>query len=147
MLNLFLKPAAQTIVIRTKIMRRTNVGKRIAPLIGTFLFSTGAIAQPAPSERFVDVRNPEQVPTARYGRGEDVDLSLIIEEWRDRFPATPVFVCTCRNQSCGDTEAWPFREFTLYQPFVALGDTNATNNETTGFKCFDIETGLTPKLQ
>ena len=29
-------------------------------------------------------RNPDQVPTARYARGEDVDLSLIVEEWRDR---------------------------------------------------------------
>ena len=138
-------------------MRRTGVGRLVAPLLSPLLFSAVALNQPvlaqtertqsdlAQSERFVNVRNPDQVPTARYGRGEAVDLSLIIEEWRDRFPATDVFICTCRNQSCGDSASWPFREFTLYQPFVALGDTNAANNESTGFKCFDIDTGRTPR--
>ena len=117
-----------------------------AGALGALLFSTAAMAQPERlTERLVDVRNPDQVPTARYGRGEAVDLSLIVEEWRDRFPAIPVFVCTCRNQACGNESVWPFREFILYQPFVALGDTNAANNEATGFKCFDMETGRAPR--
>ena len=117
----------------------------ISPLLGPFTSAAIAQTRSVESDRFVDIRNPEQVPTARYGRGESVDLSLIIEEWRDRFPATPVFVCTCRNLACGDTSVWPFREFELYQPFVALGATNAIQNESTGFKCFDIETGRTPR--
>ena len=123
-----------------------------AGVAGSFLFPTAASAQSGRSatersvtERFVNVRDPNQVPTARYGRGENVDLSLILEEWRDRFPATPLFVCTCRNQVCGDETVWPFREFSLYQPFVALGARNAANNESSGFKCFDIETGQMPR--
>ena len=89
-------------------------------------------------------RDPEQVPTARYGRGEDVDLSLIVEEWRDRYPAIPVSTCRCTAETCGDESAWPFRTFTLYQSFLALGEFNAAKNEDTGFNCFDIETGERP---
>lgn len=89
-------------------------------------------------------RDPEQVPTARYGRGEDVDLSLIVEEWRDRYPAIPVYTCSCTAETCGDESVWPFRTFTLYQPFLALGAFNAAKNEDTGFNCFDIETGERP---
>jgi len=89
--------------------------------------------------------NPEQVPTARYGRGESVDLSLIIEEWRNRYPATPVFACTCMSSACSRTEQWPFREYVQYQPLVALGNFNAAGNESAGFNCFDIETGDRPE--
>ena len=130
-------------------MRRIKASELMASIacVWPLLCSPAVLAQSGrtASERFVNVRDPNQVPTARYGRGENVDLSLILEEWRDRFPTTPVFVCTCRNQACGDSRAWPFREFSLYQPFVALGDTNAANNESTGFKCFDIETGRAPR--
>lgn len=91
-------------------------------------------------------RDPDQVPTARYGRGEAVDLSLIVEEWRDRFPAIPVYTCSCNADICGDDSIWPSRTFTRYQPFLALGDFNAINNEETGFNCFDIETGARPRL-
>lgn len=94
---------------------------------------------------FSVVRDPEQVPTARYGRGEAVDLSLIIDEWRDRYPSIPVFACSCNADTCGDRTLWPFREYTRYQPFVSLGDVNATNSEATGFNCFDIETGARPQ--
>lgn len=120
----------------------TAIGGLLIAWVGPLLLATPALAQ---SDRFVNVRDPEQVPTARYGRGEDVDLALIIDEWRDRYPATDVFVCTCRNQTCGDKEIWPFREYSLYEPFVALGDDNASNSESTGFKCFDIETGNSPE--
>jgi len=88
--------------------------------------------------------DPEQVPTARYARGESVDLSLIVEEWRGRYPATPVFACTCSSAICGDEAVWPFRTFTLYQPFLALGAFNAAKTEETGFNCFDMETGDRP---
>ncbi len=91
------------------------------------------------------VINPQEVPTARYGRGEAVDLSLIVEEWRSRYPATPVFACTCMSSACNRTEQWPFRAYALYQPLVALGDINAASNESAGFNCFDIETGDRPE--
>lgn len=104
-----------------------------------------AIAQEVdPNPSFRNARGPEQVPTARYARGEGVDLALIIEEWRDRFPQTPVYACVCLEETCGSSAIWPFKPFTRYQPFVALGPTNAATNERTGFNCFDIETGADP---
>ncbi|MEO1633928.1 MAG: hypothetical protein AAFS04_02465 [Cyanobacteria bacterium J06631_9] len=103
--------------------------------------ATGSVAQ----AQISPARNPDQVPTARYARGEEVDLSLIVEEWRDRYPATPVFACTCTAETCGDAELWPFRTYTLYQPFVALGDFNAAGYERNGFNCFDMETGDRPE--
>ncbi|MEM9089332.1 MAG: hypothetical protein AAGC93_11380 [Cyanobacteria bacterium P01_F01_bin.53] len=105
-------------------------------------FSPAAEAQP---RSFSNVINPEQVPTARYGRGEAVDLALIIDEWRDRYPSISVFACSCNAETCGDKSVWPFRAYTRYQPFVALGDFNATNTVATGFNCFDMETGEPPE--
>jgi len=98
----------------------------------------------AQAQTRLPARDLEQVPTARYGRGEAVDLSLIVEEWRDRYPAIPVFTCSCNAQTGGDEAVWPFKSFTRYQPFLALGDFNAANNEETGFNCFDIATGDRP---
>ena len=106
------------------------------------LFSPAAQAQPGD---FSSVINPEQVPTARYGRGESVDLALIIDEWRDRYPSIAIFACSCNADTCGDKTVWPFREYTRYQPFVALGDFNAANTVATGFNCFDMETGEPPE--
>jgi hypothetical protein len=95
--------------------------------------------------RFSTATDPEQVPTARYGRGEAVDLALIIDEWRDRYPAIPVFVCSCNADTCGNPAIWPFRAYSRYQPFVALGKANAANNETAGFNCFEMATGARPQ--
>ena len=115
-------------------------------LVGSFLFSPGAIAQQLdPDPSFRNVRDPAQVPTARYARGEDVDLALIIGEWRDRFPQTPIFACACQEETCGSSAIWPFRQYTRYQPFIALGPTNAATNERRGFNCFDIDTGEDPQ--
>ncbi len=109
---------------------------------GYGLSSQAQTVDPNPS--FRNARNPTQVPTARYARGEDVDLALIIEEWRDRFPQTPVYACACLEETCDSAAAWPFKTFTRYQPFVALGPTNAATNERKGFNCFNIETGENP---
>lgn len=107
--------------------------------------SLSAIAQDLdPNPRFRNARDPSQVPTARYARGEDVDLALIIEEWRDRYPQTPIYACACLAETCGSTTVWPFRRFPRYQPAVVLGPTNAASNERRGFNCFDIETGEDP---
>ena len=112
----------------------------------SLLFSSGAVAQQLdPDPSFRNVRDPAQVPTARYARGEDVDLALIIGEWRDRFPQTPIFACACLEETCGSSAVWPFRQYTRYQPFIALGPTNALTNEIRGFNCFDIDTGEDPQ--
>ncbi len=80
-------------------------------------------------------------PTARYAVGEDVDLSLIIAEWKDRFPDIPVFACACNADLCDSTERWPFRTYERYQLTVSLGPFNGAYTESLGFNCFDIETG------
>ncbi|MGD1900581.1 MAG: hypothetical protein ACFB16_27040 [Phormidesmis sp.] len=100
--------------------------------------------EPPQRTRLTPARNPEQVPTARYGRGEAVDLSLIVEEWRDRYPAIAIYACSCRADTCGDTSIWPYRAFSQYQSFVALGAQNAASNEENGFNCFDMESGERP---
>ncbi|NJM96020.1 MAG: hypothetical protein HC800_01300 [Phormidesmis sp. RL_2_1] len=102
------------------------------------------LAAQAQSDSAAAVRNPNQVPTVRYARGEDVDLALIIDEWRDRYPDIPVFACTCTALTCGDDSIWPFRSFTQYQLAVALGPNNAAVSESNGFNCFDIEAGDSP---
>ena len=113
--------------------------------LGSCVVNSGTLAQNVdPNPNFRNVRDPNQVPTARYARGEDVDLALIIEEWRDRFPQTPVYACACLEATCGSTAIWPFRQFARYQPFVALGPTNAANSESRGFNCFNIDSGESP---
>ena len=113
---------------------------------GALITPAAASAQPSSPDTssFDAVGDPQQVPTARYGRGENVDLSLIVEEWRDRYPTIPVFVCSCSASTCGNTAVWPFRSFTRYQPLVALGKNNAASSESTGFSCFNMETGDRP---
>ena len=108
-------------------------------------FASSALSQEIdPNPSFRNARDPDQVPTARYARGEAVDLALIIEEWRDRFPQTPIYACACLEETCGSSAIWPYRRFVRYQPSVALGPTNAVANERRGFNCFDIETGEDP---
>ena len=115
-------------------------GSVIGAFLGAFLLQSAAQAQPTR----LPAGDPQQVPTARYGRGEAVDLSLIVEEWRDRYPAIPIYACNCNADTCGDVAVWPFRSFTRYQSFVALGAFNAINSEETGFNCFEMETGARP---
>lgn len=80
-------------------------------------------------------------PTARYAAGEDLDLALIIAEWKERFPDIPVFACACNADVCDHTERWPFRAYSQYQLAVSLGPFNGAYTESLGFNCFDIETG------
>ena len=126
---------------RIRLRSARVISRVLATSLGiTGCFAVAAIAQPTR----LPTGDPQQVPTARYGRGESVDLSLIVEEWRDRYPAIPIYACNCDDDSCGDDSVWPFREFSRYQSFVALGATNASDSEETGFNCFDMETGERP---
>lgn len=124
----------------------------LAAMVTTTFGAVAAVEAHLATDAFAQSRrrpgsvvNPQQVPTARYGRGEVVDLSLIIEEWRSRYPATPVFACACMAAECDRTSQWPFRDYARYQTLVALGNFNAASNESAGFNCFDIETGDRPE--
>lgn len=136
------------------LVRKIDMGKKPAKgrslLIASAILAAGGLGAIAPAARsqplgqLDSVRDAQQVPTARYGRGEAVDLSLIVEEWRDRYPAIPVFVCSCNANTCSNPAVWPFRSYSRYQPFVALGKNNAASSESTGFNCFNMETGDSP---
>lgn len=83
-------------------------------------------------------------PTARYANGEDVDLALMIREWRDRDPDIPVFACVCNQDVCNHSQSWPFRTFEEFQLTVTWGPSNANVAEGLGFICHDIEVGTRP---
>lgn len=118
----------------------------VSVFLGALAAGLGAFSSVAqPSGAPNGAIDPTQVPTARYARGEAVDLSLIIDEWRDRYPDIPVFACSCDEAICGDKTKWPYREFARYQPFVALGNFNGASSEDEGFNCFDIESGDRPE--
>ncbi len=110
--------------------RQTMKGIILASL-GAFAIGTvpSAIAQ-----------TDEQPPTARYAAGDDVDLALIITEWKGLMPNIPVFSCICQADSCDHSERWPFRNYDRYQQTVSLGDFNRDYTESLGFNCFNIET-------
>ncbi|MBT9311405.1 hypothetical protein [Leptothoe kymatousa] len=80
-------------------------------------------------------------PTARYAAGEEVDLALIVTEWKDRYPDIPVFACACDAASCDSSARWPFRRYDRYQLTVSLGPFNGAYTESLGFNCLDIESG------
>ncbi len=112
-------------------MQRWKPLQRAAAAIAVVLgASAPALTQPA--------------PTMRYAKGEDVDLALIIAEWKSRMPDIPVFSCTCQENACDHQERWPFRAYKPYQSTVALGPFNAAYTESQGFKCYDIATGESP---
>lgn len=105
---------------------------------GLALASLGALTVGTAAAAAADHSPP---PTAQYAAGEDVDLALIIAEWKDRYPDIPVFACACNADLCDSTEQWPFRTYDRYQLTVSLGPNNGTYTESLGFNCFDIETG------
>jgi len=83
-------------------------------------------------------------PTARYAQGEDVDLADIVAEWRGYYEDVPVYQCVCIDDTCSQTEQWPYRQFDRYQLSVALGPNTAKATESNGFNCFDIADGSRP---
>ncbi len=92
---------------------------------------------PAPAE-------PAPAPTVRYARGENVNLSEIVNEWRGYYADVPVYLCVCQAATCDQTQRWPYREFDRYQLSVALGPTSGQLTENTGANCFDIADGSRP---
>ncbi len=86
----------------------------------------------------------QSVPTVRYARGEDVGLEEIIAEWRSYYADVPVYMCTCQEDTCNQSQQWPYREYDRYQLGVALGPTNGKIAEASGANCFDIADGSRP---
>ena len=83
-------------------------------------------------------------PTVRYARGEDVPLSDIVSEWRGYYEDVPVYLCVCQDDTCDQTEQWPYREYSRFQLGVALGPTNGRIAEDSGANCFDIADNSRP---
>jgi hypothetical protein len=86
----------------------------------------------------------QSAPTVRYAQGEDVGLAEIIAEWRGYYADVPVYMCTCQEDTCDQTQQWPYREYDRYQLGVALGPTNGKIAEASGANCFDIADGSQP---
>ena len=100
-----------------------------------------AIAQtPVPTEP----SSPPAAPTVRYARGEDVPLSEIISEWRGYYEDVPVYLCICQDDTCDQTQQWPYREYSRFQLGLALGPTNGRVAEDSGANCFDIADNSRP---
>jgi hypothetical protein len=107
-------------------------GVSVSLLPAVFMPSV-AQAQSAPS-----------APTVRYAQGEAVGLAEIIAEWRGYYADVPVYLCTCQEDTCNQTQQWPYREYDRYQMGVALGPTNGKIAEASGANCFDIADGSQP---
>lgn len=123
----------------------------MAMAASALLASTGlmlaAQGLPAQAQSPLQPSSPAETqapPTLRYGQGETVNLADIVEEWRGYYVDIPVYQCVCQDDTCRQTEQWPFREFYQYQFTVALGPTNGQFTESKGFNCFDIADGSRP---
>lgn len=86
----------------------------------------------------------QSAPTVRYAQGEEVGLAEIITEWRGYYADVPIYLCTCQEDTCNQTQQWPYREYDRYQMGVALGPTNGKIAEASGANCFDIADGSQP---
>lgn len=98
----------------------------------------------APRKVFAQSAAGSPAPTLRYAQGENVDLADIVAEWRGFYDDVPVYLCVCQEDTCNQTQQWPFREYLQYEMSVALGPTNGQVSETAGSKCFDIADGSRP---
>lgn len=108
------------------------------------LIISSARAQSPVEESATETEAAPAVPTVRYARGENVDLSEIVAEWRGYYEDVPVYQCVCQESVCDQTGQWPYREFDRFELSVALGPTNGKIAEDSGANCFDIADGSRP---
>ena len=114
-------------------------------LLPQFSVPQPAKAQAAPPRAVQSPSSPPQAaPTVRYARGEDINLAEIVSEWRGYYADIPVYLCTCQEDTCNQTQQWPYREYDRYQLGVALGPANGQVAEASGANCFDIADGSRP---
>jgi len=120
----------------------------ISPLFGGAQAQAQESPQGSPQESSSQSNSVAPVapvaPTVRFARGEDVGLEAIVAEWRSYYADVPVYLCTCQDSICDQTQQWPYREFDRYQLSVALGPTNGIIAEDSGANCFDIADGSRP---
>ncbi len=127
----------------------TFLGSTACAVLPQFLipytpFILAAQAQAQSTSESATPAGPPPAPTARYARGENVDLAEIVSEWRGYYADVPVYLCICQDATCDQTRQWPYREFDRYQLTVALGPTGGQLAEDTGANCFDIADGSRP---
>ena len=106
----------------------------------TTVATNTAVAQTQPTEP----ASSSAAPTVRYARGEDVPLSEIVSEWRGYYEDVPVYLCICQDNTCDQTQQWPYREYTRFQLGLALGPTSGRIAEDSGANCFDIADNSRP---
>ncbi|NJM96019.1 MAG: hypothetical protein HC800_01295 [Phormidesmis sp. RL_2_1] len=128
------------------VIRRLLVGTSLATALAVLpqaLSPRSAQAQSAQAQSAQSTATPI-APTARYAQDEAVGLDEIIAEWRGYYADVPVYVCVCLDDTCDQTQQWPYREYYLYQLGVALGPNNGRIAEGSGANCFDIADGSRP---
>ena len=129
--------------------QQKNTIRPLSLLGSTALSSAVLLALPlnakvAQAQSPTDPAAPPAAPTVRYARGEDVPLSEIVSEWRGYYEDVPVYLCICQDDTCDQTQQWPYREYTRFQLGLALGPTNGRIAEDSGANCFDIADNSRP---
>lgn len=79
-----------------------------------------------------------QPPSRRYETDPDVPIASVLNEWHQKHPEIPLFVCVCILHECDSSDRWPFRRFAFAQVLPALGDANRNDAERQGFGCVMI---------
>lgn len=116
----------------------------VSGLLGGASIYGASILGAMPAQAQITAQPEEPAPTVRYARGEDVDLAEIIAEWRGYYDDVPIYLCVCQDDTCDQTDQWPYREYGLYELGVALGPNNGRVAEASGASCVDIADGSGP---
>lgn len=154
-------PAVRLTVVCSSVLRQSVLRQSVISFLGSISlsllpqfavpFSTAQSAsaqtsavQLAPAPTVASTVVPAIAPTVRYAQGEDINLAEIVAEWRGYYEDVPVYLCTCQESICDQTQQWPYREYDRYQLGVALGPNNGKIAEASGANCFDIADGSRP---
>ncbi|NEO84770.1 MAG: hypothetical protein F6J87_11025 [Spirulina sp. SIO3F2] len=86
----------------------------------------------------VAIAADHQPPSRRFQDDPTTPIAAILNEWHQKHPEIPLFVCVCKLHECDSSERWPFRRFTFAEVIPALGDANRGDAETQGFGCVII---------
>ena len=81
---------------------------------------------------------PSPSPSRLYQDDPNVPISSVLNEWHQKHPEIPLFVCVCTLHECDSSDRWPFRRFAFAQVLPALGDANRNDAEHQGFGCVVI---------
>jgi hypothetical protein len=104
--------------------RSSGLAKVLLFSAGMVLFSSQAIAQDSPSKQ--------------YGQGRDIPLVWILDEWHQKHPQIPLYLCVCTKSECDNSSSWPFRRYSLGGVRPVLGPTNRSDAQRIGFSCGEV---------